>query len=297
MAARSCGSTVGAKWTRVGGFVIATIFAAALVGCEAGKAAKPASTTNKTVPKDCDPEEDDDCEVVDDGGGDGSAFDLCKSLKANSEIKNNFSAYTKVLCDDGELEDLRGRFYRGTGSGTVRTLSDGTLSSDAGASEMRLVSSSSVPTTPEAYYAMVRLQMMKPNDFKSKGFEVDPDVEYQTRKVGTNDVTYYYERRGEEDIASYVATTKFHTLRKNVAYAHTTLMDESAKADTKLTEKLKGLVIINKSGSDVEVFTISDQQYDNNNNHNATKNRVIDGLVKDQIRSIKNGKDADKALD
>ncbi len=273
------------------------VLCSSLTACDEKKASQMTGSPKPSSSGECD-EEDDDCDSGSgSGSGSGTTFSLCAALKANTEVKAQFSSYSKWLCDEGGLEELRDDYYAGTGSHTVKTLRDGVVPGESGSSEMRLVSASLIPTTPAAYFAMVKLQMTDPDEFKAKKFETDAAVNYTPRKVNSDDVTYYYERSGE-DIVGYVATTKFHTLRKGEAYIHTTLMDESATTDAKLAEKLKGLVIINRKDSNsTEVLTISDQQYDNNNNHNSTKTNIINGLAKDQERSYRNGRDAEKALE
>jgi pyruvate/2-oxoglutarate dehydrogenase complex dihydrolipoamide dehydrogenase (E3) component len=61
---------------------------------------------------------------------------------------------------------------------------------------------------------------------------------------------------------------------------------------------LKGLIIVNKLGSKVEVFTISDQTYEHKDGEADTVvTRVLTSLKKEQKNAFDNSKEAKKATE
>jgi len=285
----------------------AFLFAAGLLvfftsGCaeKSAEVAAAAGPKKSSTPEPCAEEtelrlteEDEDCSEPDpeESSVPGAPYDLCKAVSANSEMKASHASFVTLLCKDGKLDELRGKFYTGGSTAKINVWSD---ANKGDTSQMLMGSAMSTTTTPSAYFAMTKLQMTKPSEFKSKGFEVNPDTIYTPSTVTDSSVKYKYdyEKQGDADGVTYEATTKFFTLKSKQAYLVSTLLDKDVRGTL---PAFRGIIIINKSEDTTEVFTVSDQTYANNGNHQSTVDKVKSRLGEEQMRMHRNSKDATKA--
>jgi len=62
-------------------------------------------------------------------------------------------------------------------------------------------------------------------------------------------------------------------------------------------QEFKGIIVISKrdSGSGAEVYSLSDQKYDNNNNHATTVQKFTKNATAETKRSFNNSSSASKA--
>lgn len=207
------------------------------------------STTPKKDPGDTTPEDDDPS---------AGEFDLCSTgLLANSRL-SDFATYTKGLCAPSQLEALRNAesIFTGVDNKIIeksKNLGDRT-------STFTLMTSAIYNTDAETYWAMLRLQFLKPTVF-SKHFERDDKAtvtEIQPASDRSNVTFRYGNSNGDGGKVDYIARTELIQLAKGQAYVIATKLTESKET---LTD-LKGLIVVNKiDDNSVEVFTTSYQEY------------------------------------
>ena len=274
-----------------------SLLALGTLGCAEKKAevAAPKATTTATpIPDDC--EEDDEreeCKVDPIPGGSSTPivdYDVCKALSANSEMKGTQKTFLTELCTNGKLEELRTQFYKGSGSAKINVWSDAAKTGNY--SEVLVGSSMLVPTTPSAYFAMTKLQMTRPSDFKAKGFATNPKVTYTPQTPTATSVKYKYNFQETQDrFIEYEATTNFVTFESKKAY----LISTSSDAEGTNIQTFRGIIAIAEKGTKTEVFAVSFQSLNNDGDHPKALADVKARLGEEQVRMYTNSKDATKA--
>jgi len=143
---------------------------------------------------------------------------------------------------------------------------------------------------------MVRLQYVKPADYKANFEEPEKttlDVKSADKASGAS-FKYENTKNAPNEIIVYEADTKFVTVKAGEAYAFET-KSKSDTANFQGMQSLVGLVVVVKSGTNVEVFSRSTQVYNNGDQATDHEKGVKDELAAEQKRSHKNGKIASKA--
>jgi|GEM_PF-1765771 len=221
-----------------------------------------------------------------------STSDICADIKGNATLTQDFSALVGRLCDGSTLKNLRGKFYAGTGEPQMIV----TAKEVAGAkSDLTLASASSVSSSAKSYFNMMRLQISKPSQFTSEGYESDPKVTYNVLVPGTNKVGFAYKNTAEapEVIVDYEAEATLLEVKKDSIYVVASKLTKFKET----VQEFKGIIVISKrdSGSGAEVYSLSDQKYDNNNNHATTVQKFTKNATAETKRSFNNSSSASKA--
>lgn len=289
----SGGQVMAIKASRVGGawaLMSALVALGLLTGCNEKSAAKSGSTPSPGG-ESGDSDDDGGDESDSDGTGSGT-FDLCKDGLEEVSI-SGFSTYIKQLCSDGKLVALRedDKVYTG---GDAKIFKDNVEKGDTETS-IRFYTSSLVDAAVEDYWALMQLQLKKPEAYR-KNFDSDESADLTEVEPDGESVQYRYSYdSGNGGGVNYVATTKFHVLKKGQAYMTSTTHDKMYET----MKDIKALIIINKkSSSKTEVFTMSDQNYEHAENQaDATETEAITKAEEEQKRMYKNAKDAENAPD
>ena len=225
--------------------------------------------------------------------GSNGQFDLCEDgLKSNEQLKA-FQSYVNNLCSTNQLEMLRNdeNIYKGSDNKIIETSKVlGNVESS-----LLLMTSAIYKVPIEDYWALLRLQFLKPKVF-SEHFERDPDTTVSDVKPESESVTFRYENSsGEGGKVDYYAQTDLLELGADQAYTTATRLTESKET----LKDVKGLIIVNKIDDEqIEVFTTSYQVF----SHAAGQgedyyNRAIRSFKNEQKRAWNNAKQAHKAKD
>lgn len=256
-----------------------------ITGCSEKKASE--STGKPTNPSDGTTDEGDD-----DGTTDSGSFDLCEDGLEVVDV-SGFSSYVKQLCTDGKLKSLRAESAVYTG-GDAKIFKDKVEKGDEETS-IRLYTSSLVNAAVEDYWALMQLQLKKPDAYK-ENFDYDASASLSEVEPSGDTVKYRYAYDSNNGGGvDYDATTKFHVLEEGQAYMSSTTHDKMHET----LKSIKALIIINKkSATKTEVFTMSDQTYEHDANQaDATEEEAIAKAEEEQARMFKNAKDASQAPD
>jgi hypothetical protein len=221
-------------------------------------------------------------------------FDLCSSgLKVNDRLKTSFSAQINALCNPAQLQALRKteNIYVGKDNKILEI----SKKLEDKSSTLTLMTSAVYTTNIEDYWAMLRLQFLKPRVF-SENFERDPNttVSQVSPAPNNSNVSFRYENSsGEGGKVDYVAKSELIQLSQGIAYVVATKLTESKET---LTD-LKGLIVVHKiDDNSIEVFSTSNQQYSHASGQGETYyNRALSSMRAEQKRTWNNAKKADTA--
>ena len=110
-----------------------------------------------------------------------------------------------------------------------------------------------------------------------------------------NAVSYHYTNRKEELTVEYNATSVFIEAVPGKLYIITSKLDQALG----IVKTFRGLQIIYQStgeqGNFAEVFSMSDQLYDNNDDHETTVAKSKNEFVQDMARGYRNSLQSQKA--
>lgn len=227
------------------------------------------------------------------GGNWPSNDDLCTGLGQQQIAADlSFRDLINELCG-GLLTALRSESnqYRGSGTPNIQpqAVQKGTQS------QMRLFASMATRADAKSYYNLMRLQISRPDDFKSQGFEYDSAIKYEILSNNGNSVSYHYTNRKEELVVEYNATSVFVEAIPNKLYLVTSKMDKSLG----IVKTFRGLQVIyqnsGSAGQYAEVFSMSDQLYDNNDDHDTTVSKARNEFIQDMARGYRNSEKAQLA--
>ena len=244
-------------------------------------------STPKNAGSPDDPSEEDDSEDPPED------FDLCSSgLLVNSRLKD-FTTYTKAICSAAQLQALRKP--ENIFSGGENKIIEKEKEAGDRSSKFTLMTSAVYQTDIGSYWAMLRLQFLKPKVF-SDNFLRDPDTTVSEVQPASNNsnVSFRYENSsGEGGKVDYLAKTELVQLGKGIAYAVATKLTLSKETLTDLT----GLIVVQKiDDNSVEVFTTSYQEYSHASGQGKTYyDRALRSMRSEQKRTWDNAKNAAKA--
>ncbi len=274
--------------------VVALVLNGMAVGCSEKSNAPAASPKTKT-----------DTQTETDGSTDSSTetdtntdvdttFDLCKGLADKKAEIAGFSEYLEELCGTGEgqnkLPTLRKseNVFKGGEPKLLKKTDNG----DGKTVSVRLFTSTIVKAKAVDYFALVRLQVSKPDKF-AENYEHDELIKLSDIDAGAKSSAFTYDYSDGEGRVAYKATARFYTLKTSTAFVSATKMDESIET----MEAFKGLIIVNqKDDTYTEVFTMSDQKYAvaNDQDPKLYDTRATEKAGKEQVRMYNN---ADKAAE
>jgi len=223
--------------------------------------------------------------------------DLCTKLRSNSFLVSSFKAFLDDLCTASRLASLRAEanVYVGKGSPNV-----GIESSEAAddKSDMKVYSSMMTPAKPRDYFNMQRLKISRPDDFRATFPELNNQVTYTVGPTtDANKVNYRYRNTSNapEFVVEYESTASFVAIDEGSTYVVTTQFVKSHET----VIGIKGMIVINKKmldGLEVsEVFSISDQRFDNNGDHESSVGKARSQFAEEVRRDFVNSNTAASA--
>jgi hypothetical protein len=234
-----------------------------------------------------DPSEEDDSDIPPED------FDLCSTgLLVNSRLKE-FTAYTKAICSESQLQALRKP--ESIFSGGENKIIEKARETGDKSSKFTLMTSAVYQTDIESYWAMLRLQFLKPKVY-ADNFERDENTTVSEVEPASDNssVTFRYENStGEGGKVDYLAKTELIQLAKGLAYTVATKLTQSKET---LTD-IKGLIVVHKIDDEsVEVFTTSFQEYSHAPGQGKTYyDRALNSMKEEQKRTWRNAKNAGNA--
>ena len=241
----------------------------------------------------CDAAKDPSCKSTSSGT---ALTDVCSGVNQNDVLKE-YSALTVVICSGGTsgLQALIAKsLYTGSGTSTVQDLNSEELPQKQ--SRIKFLSVMRVNTKPQSYFNLMKLEITQPSQYKAAGFETDEKVNYEVKSAQGDTASYRYKNTSEapEVVVDYTASVRFVTLVPDKAFLVATTLDKSAPKEA--IQALIGYSLIFTSGATTtDVVSISDQTYDNNGNHSTTLAKAKRATQTEQLRSFRNGQNADKA--
>jgi hypothetical protein len=222
-----------------------------------------------------------------------SSNDFCKDLTKQGAISAEFSGLVQRLCQAGVVEDLRTKAYKGNGEPEL-----GVTASEMAGKKTSITTASLMmaQTSAKSYFNLMKLQVSRPNDFKAAGFETDAAVTYQILTSASDRVSYSYRNTSEapEIIVAYDADANFVDLATGRLFAVSTKVTTPKEA----VREFKGISVIYSSSSSpnvVEVFSISEQVVDNNDDHSTAVAKFKRRGSTETKRSYRNAGNASKA--
>lgn len=257
----------------------------------------PSSSGSSTSPKNGSTPKNgaspDDPSGVEDSDIPPDEFDLCSTgLLVKSRLKD-FASHTKAICSTSQLQALRKP--ENIFSGGENKIIEKERETGDRSSKFTLMTSAVYDTDIESYWAMLRLQFLKPKVFADT-FERDKatTVSEVQPAPDNSSVTFRYENStGEGGKVDYLAKTELVPLGKGLAYTVATKLTLSKET---LTD-IKGLIVVHKIDDDsVEVFTTSYQEYSHASGQGKTYyDRALNSMREEQKRTWRNAKNAAKA--
>lgn len=231
----------------------------------------------------------------DDPNAPAGEFDLCGDGLVITERLKPFAFYVNSLCGKSQLATLRSpdNIY---GGGDNKIIENSKALGDR-SSSFTLMTSAVYQTTVENYWALLRLQFLKPKIY-GENFEHDADAKVTEVEPSSDDesVTFRYQNStGEGGLVDYYAKTELIELEGGQAYVTATKLTQTKETIT----DLKGLIIVNRiDDASIEVFSTSFQEYGHQAGQGETfYSRATTAVKAEQKRVWKNARDAEKAKD
>ncbi len=221
-----------------------------------------------------------------------SSDGMCSDL-ANHAVASHaqFKGFLSTLCNN-KLSSLRSKGLRYQGSGTPNI--DATSSEQGSAkSYMQLWMSMLVPTDPKSYFNMMRLQAGFPDKFDDI-YEYDQAVTYTKKSTTVDSVSYNYKNRKEDVPVDYDATSYYLEIVPGRTYAVTSNLDNG----NSVVVAFRGLQVIHAAEGQTnitEVFTMSDQTFENQNDHPGTISKAENSFKDEMAMSFRNSLKANQA--
>ncbi len=230
------------------------------------------------------------------GKSEGDAgFNLCAGLKKGvagdtaTALKSQLAEY----CDDESISTLRSKDYVYAGTGTVSlAVEDPVTNGDT--TKLKIFTSMLIPTNPTSYFNMMKLSLTEPSKFRDKEFKYDDAISINVS--GKSDVksTFTFTRdaqNSDEVSVAYEAKAYFITLKEDSAYAIATVSTKGIKT----VKSLKVLALILKKGSKTEVFSISEQTFENQGKADSAVTKYKARISSEVKKNFENGTNASKA--
>lgn len=270
-------------------------------------ATRTQSTPSPVLPEELDPNAITNSNTENVESNTGTSDTLCADLRSSTEVKAEASIHIDFLCGSSSqnLAKLRSSEYLYKGGASSKILVNS--SEIAGKkTKMDLYTANVYDTDAKTYMKLVKLQQTKPKDFKAAadsgkyGFKYDADIDYEVIDTSASMTNFSYLNDKESTVSlSYKGQTKYIDMKSSQSgtnrYAVVTKLTNPSESET--LKSLLALVVINEyDGKDsagkvrkyAEVFTLSNQTYDNNGDHNSTVNKAKQNLGAEQIRGAEN---------
>lgn len=218
---------------------------------------------------------------------------LCETLASHpvSQEGSRYRDFIFSFCQT-KLSLLRSDGFRYTGNGTPEV--DSTSNDQGGdKSYMQIWVSMLAQSDPKSYFNMMRLQSYQPDEF-SKVFEYDKAVTYTKKSQTDVGVSFNYVNRREDITVDYDSTSQFIEVVAGKIYLITSKLDVSHS----VVQKFTGLQIINLldgTTNIAEVFSLSDQIYDNQKDHTGTVSKAENNFRSEMSMGFRNSKKATQA--
>ncbi len=268
-----------------------------VIGCsEKSNSPAPAkSSTGTGTDTNTDGEEDTDDPEGEGDTPDPAGFDLCTSLSSKKDEIDGFAEYIDELCGTGENQNKLPTLRKSENvfKGGEPKLLKKTDNGDGSTVAVRLFTSTIVEASAKDYFALIRLQVSKPDKF-GENYEHDELIELTDIDAKDTSSSFNYDYKDGEGRVAYKATARFYTLKKSTAYVSATKMDTSIET----MKDFKGLIIVNqKDATTTEVFTMSDQKYEvaSGQSPKLYDERATEKAGKEQKRMYNNADKADQA--
>lgn len=222
------------------------------------------------------------------------SFDLCTGLMEKKSEIDGFDEYIDELCGTGENQNKLPTLRKSENvfKGGEPKLLKKTDNGDGSTVAVRLFTSTIVDAKATDYFALIRLQVSKPDKF-AENYEHDEIIKLSEVDAKSASSSFKYEYEDGEGRVAYKATARFYTLEKSTAYVSATKMDSSIET----MKDFRGLIIVNQKGDKTEVFTMSDQKYEvaNGQDPKLYDSRATEKAGKEQKRMYNNADKANEA--
>ena len=221
-----------------------------------------------------------------------SSDQMCTDLAGHAVGSHaQFSGFLATLCGT-KLTSLRSSSYRYKGSGTP-VIDSSSSEQGSGKSYMQLWMSMLIPTDPKSYFNMMRLQAGFPEKFDDI-YEYDQAVTYTKKSTTSDSVSYNYKNRKEDVPVDYDSTSYYLEVVPNQTYVVTSELT----AGNSVVIALRGLQVIHAVEGEsniTEVFTMSDQTFENQNDHQGTISKAEASFKDEMSMSFRNSLKATQA--
>lgn len=221
-----------------------------------------------------------------------SSDEMCNDLAGHAVGSHaQFSGFLSTLCSS-KLTALRSSSYQYLGKGDPN-IESSSSEQGAGKSYMQLWMSMLVPTDPKSYFNMMRLQAGFPEKFDDV-FEYDQAVTYTKKSTTVDSVSYNYKNRKEDVPVDYDATSYY----LEVVAGRTYVVTSELTLGNSVVVALRGLQVIHTAEGQnnvTEVFTMSDQTFENQNDHQGTISKAESSFKDEMSMSFRNGLKATQA--
>lgn len=202
--------------------------------------------------------------------------DLCSTLSGDTYLASTFGVFIGALCSNGgeRLALLRTDQYAYRGNGTPAVIIDAKEDTTReNVSSMQAYAAFLTPASPRSYFELMQRKITQPNQFKLEypSDTFDPDIVYENQSGSIESgVTYKYTNNSNapDTIVQYRSVARFLTVVEGKVYVVASEFVDDDEKDTILG--VKGLSIINeRQGNVTEVVSVSDQDFENGNNHSS----------------------------
>ncbi len=165
-------------------------------------------------------------------------------------------------------------------------------------SSLKMSNSMLVNTDPKSYFNMIRLQISRPEEFKGPAqFENNPDSEITTfpGKVSNLQAEYHFIDLTDkpDTIVEYNAISRFIPIVNGQLYI---IASEKIEGKCETLCQFTSLTIIHiNTNTTTEVFSISDNLYDNGGDHEETMKKARKNVAHGMERNLRNSRKAQNA--
>lgn len=259
--------------------------------------AKPAEA-KKAVGAAGDEEKDADAKASGSGKSEGDdGFVICDSLKKaiKGDTASALDAQITEYCNDESIETLRSKEYVFEGKGSVALAAEDPVT-NGDTTSLKIFTSMLIPVTPVNYFKMMKLSLTEPTEFKNKGFKYDTAIDLTVSSKSAEKSSFKFSRdaqSSDEANVEYDAKAYFLTLQEGNAYAIATVSSKGIKT----VKSLKVLALILKKGENTEVFSISEQSFENQGKAESAVQKYKARIASEVKKNFENGKASESSFD
>lgn len=257
----------------------------------------PAKVTNPSSGATCNTETTNGCTGLDTPSANS---DICSALMAYQRVGLRYGSLLTRLCANGasQLSLLRSPQYRYMGNEPANLIIDAQESTQQKADNLarsNMVASGlfATPASPCSYFHLMQMKVDTPKKFElqfpEEMYKSRNEVKYEKISGNVQSGIHYRYTASETDTADagtidYEAIASFYTLVPKQLYVVAT--DFQKKYD--MIDNIRGLSIISRDASGVtEIVNISEQLFENGNNHDSAVSDARKDLTQDMRNSYK----------